>query len=343
MSLFLGMWMAFIITTPIHAQFSVNVNSDTSPTTFQMIQQMAQQLVAQTSIATDAKASKLEQILEYAKQAQRWISTVEHYSTMIINDIKKFTSLKGILQTVEKNLGLSDDTLKALSDIGQLIRASFTLKNNFMSLVRTRLQMIESLERRARQGIFSPSQDLDDLEEYLRYSIGRQAGATLATRRKLAETDTVLEQLTYDLQQVRAERAAVEKELKDLNAKLEQENSLSSNPRATAVDNNGSSTTTFNGRNSQSPEAITTMTIRKGQLEEQLIKLKEREQQIIEKIRNRYIIMQANYDGMYTKGKYWSTVLEGWNAFEHVKTEELERMIDTYGTTRGTGNVPSTR
>lgn len=326
-----GMWIAFFLAQPATAQWSVNINSDTSPTTFQMIQQMANQLVAQTSIAADAKTGRIAMVLEYVKTAQRWIETVNFYTTQIIGDIKRFTSLKGILSTVERQLGLSDDTLKALKDIGEIIRGAFTLKNSFLSLIRTRLSMIESLERRARQGIFNPQADLDDLEEYLRYSIGREAGATLATRAKLSELDPLIERLTYELQQVRAERAQKEKELAGINQQLGRETSLQQRPRTVTVDENGNSTQTLdNNRQSLSAEAVQTLTLRAGQLEQQIQDLIAREQTLVNQIQERYAAIQKNYDSAYLKGVYWQSVMRGWNKFDEVKRRELENMIDTY-------------
>lgn len=332
-SFFFGMWMAFVVVQPASAQWTVHINSDTSPTTFTMIQQMASQLGMQTSIASDAKLSRISQVLEYVKTAERWIQTIEHYTTQIIGDIRRFTSLKGILTTVERQLGLSDDTLKALRDIGEIIRGAFTLKNNFLSLIRTRLSMIESLERRARQGIFNPQADLQDLEEYLRYSIGREAGATLATREKLSEIDPLIERLTYDLQKVRAERIAKQKELDEINRQLGRESSLQTRPRVAGVDENGQSTTTFDGnRQSLSPDAVQTLTLRAGQLEEQIARLVEQEQRLVNEIQERYEAIQKNYTSAYLKGRYWQSVLQGWDKFDEVKRREMENLIDAYGT-----------
>ena len=332
--LFLGMWLAFSITQPVQAQWAVSVVNDTSPTTFQMLQQMAQQLAAQTSISVDAKASKLAQVAEYIKTAQRWVETVNFWSNQILGDIRRFTSLKGILSTVESQLGLSDDALKALRDVGEIIRGAFTLKNSFLSLVRTRLQMIESLERRARQGIFNPQADLQDLEDYLRYSIGKQAGATLASRQRLSEIDPLIERLTYDLQKVRAERAAKQKELDGINQQLGRENSLSSRPRVVTVDQNGNSNSTpGDNRTSLSPEAVQTLTLRAGQLEAQIQELSKRETELINEIQARYEAMQKNYTSAYLQGRYWQSVLQGWDKFEEVKRREIENLIDTYEAT----------
>ncbi len=338
MCVFLGMWIGMVVTRPAPAQFSVNINSDTSPTTFQMIGQMAAQLSAQSTIATSTTTSKVAQALEYVKTAQRWIAAVEQYTTQIIGDVKRFTSLKGIMSTVEKQLGLSDDTLKALRDVGEIIRGAFTLKNSFLSLVRTRLSMIENLEHRARNGIFNPSADLEDLEEYLRYSIGREAGATLATREKLSQSDPLLERLTYDLEKVRAERTAKQKELDGVNQQLGRENDLSSRPRIAGADENGQSTTTFdNARQSLSPDAITALTIRAGDLEKQIADLIVQEQKLVGEIQERYESMQKSYDNAYLKSRYWKSVLQGWNNFDAVKKREIENMIDGYGAATPTG------
>lgn len=329
---FFGMWIALTLTAPVHAQFSVHINSDTSPTTFTMIQQMVAQLSAQSTIATATTSSKLAQVAEYIKTAERWIQTVEHYSTQIIGDVRRFTSLKGVLSTVEKQLGLSDDTLKALADVGEIIRGAFTVKNQFLSLVRTRLSMIESLEMRARNGIFNPQADLQDLEDYLRYSIGKEAASRVATLNKLKEIDPLIERLNYEVEKVRAERAAKQKELDSINAQLGREGSLASRPRVAGVDQEGNSTTNFDsGRQSLSPDAISTLTARASSLEEQIQRLIEQEQKITAELQERYEEIQHNYDSAYLKGRYWSSVINGWSDFDVIKREELEKMIDLYG------------
>lgn len=338
---FFGMWLAAAMTAPVQGQFAVSVVTDTSRTTFAMLQQMASQPAAQSTIATATTGSKLAQALEYVKTAQRWIETVEQYTTQIAGDVRRFTSLKGIMGTVEKQLGLSDDTLKALADVGELIRGSFTVKNQFLSLVRTRLSMIESLSNRARSGIFNPQADLEDLEEYLRYSVEREAAVRLATLNKLKETDPLLERLNYELEKIRAERTAKQKELDAINVQLGKEGTLATRPRVAGADADGNSTTGFGGsRNSLSPEAIQTLTICAGQLEEQIARLVEQEQKLVNEIQERYESYQKNYDSAYLKGRYWSSVINGWTDFDVVKREELENMIDLYGNSTPPGAIP---
>ena len=106
MSVFFGMWMSFIITQPITAQWTVAVVSDTSATTFTQLANQTKQIALQTNQLFDQKTMSLKTVAEYIKQAERWLQTVEYFTNSIIGDIKRFTSLKGILTTVEKQLGL---------------------------------------------------------------------------------------------------------------------------------------------------------------------------------------------------------------------------------------------
>jgi hypothetical protein len=104
------------------------------------------------------------------------------------------------------------------------------------------------------------------------------------------------------------------------------------------VDDNGQSTTTFdNNRQSLSPDAINTLTLRAGQLEQQIQGLIEREQKLVDEIQARYEELQTNYTSAYLKGRYWNSVLTGYSRLDEVKKREMENMIDTYGTVNPTG------
>lgn len=341
-----GMWMALSFTTPVAAQWTVWQVGDSSPTTFAQLQLLTSQLLFQTTTATATTttatastttaaattASRLAQAVEYIQTAQRWIATVDQYTTILAGNIRRFTSLKGVLSTLEKQLGLSDDTLKALADVGEIIRGAFTIKNQFLSLITTRLAMIESLEARARNGIFNPSADLADLEEYLQYSIGREAAMRVATLSRLKETDALLERLNYELEKVRAERTAKQKELDMILQQLGMEGNLTTRPRVAGVDSDGNSTTVFdNTRQSLSPDAVQVLTIRKGQLEEQIQRLIEQEQKLVGEIQARYESIQEKYDSAYLKGRYWNSVINGWADFDVIKRDQLENLIDLYG------------
>jgi hypothetical protein len=146
----LGWFIGFLVAQPLFAQVPglpqpVVVIGDTSPTTIAQMQQQTQQTVLQTSVAADAKKSRIQTALENIKQAERWADTVNKYSETKIREVRRFSSLKGIMGFAEKQIGLSTDSLKAMGDVGELIRGVYTLKKQYQSLVRTRLAMIMGL------------------------------------------------------------------------------------------------------------------------------------------------------------------------------------------------------
>lgn len=327
----IGILLGLMFLSPTYAQFAVHILSDTSPTTIKQTQDLATQTVLQGAMVKTNEASFIKQVAEYGEQAKRWMDTVSHYSQMINDNAKRFTSLRGILKAAESQLGLSEDTLKALADVGDLIRGAYTLKNQFVALVQSRLAMIESLERRARNGIFDPRADLLDLENYLKNSVGREARRTLITREKIAQTDAVMEKLTRDLQEVRAERAAVEKELADLQKNISKETSLKRGSREAGSDeNSGASTTVFDdSRVSVSGDAVQTDTIRIGSLETALRDLKKRESELLDKIRERYESYQVGYDKAYYTAYEWNNTLEAWKQFNDEKIKQIDGLIST--------------
>lgn len=321
------------------AQWAVTVVADTSPTTIHQVQEATKQSILQGWIMRDGLDSKIQNYLHYAKEVQQWLDVINKYSAMIEQNVKRFTSLRGILGVVESQLGLSDDTLKALSDLGQAIRATISLKQQFIGLIRSRLAMIENLERRARSGIFNPQADLADLEDYLTTTMGRTAQARLRTRAKIAEQDPEMERLTVELEKIRASRTAAEKERADINQKLGRETSLTSRPRTVVVGEDGSSTPTTdpNGRTSLSIDGTNTMILRLGQLDQLIADLIKQEQDLVEKIAKRYQQYQARFDEAYFTAEQWKEATSGWTAFTEAKNAELGKLIDNYGNE----NIPS--
>lgn len=333
----LGWFIGFLVAQPLFAQVPglpqpVIVIGDTSPTTIAQMQQQTQQTVLQTSVAADAKQSRIQTYLEYVKQAERWADTVNQYSETKIREVQRFTTLKGTMGFAEKQIGLSTDTLKAMGDVGELIRGVYTLKKQYQSLVRTRLAMIANLERRGREGIFNPTADLQDLEDYLQNSIGRSAQATLATREKLAEHDDELELWTHQLVEVRRQLAEKEVELKKIQDELKKEAGLSQDARQTGANEDGTPADTGQtGRVSLSAEKIATLTTRTGQLEIQIIELKKQEAELIDKIKQRFDEYHARFDDSFYTAKKWQQTLDGWQMFSDIKKQEIRNMIDHYG------------
>lgn len=314
--------------------FPVTVIADTSPQSIQTAAATTQSVALQSQILTTGVQSKIEQALEYVRTAERWMKEVEFYTNQIMNQVRQFTSLKGILSFAEKQLGITEDTLKAVGEIGQIVKGIFTLKNNFLTLVRTRLAMIESLEDRARKGIFDPQADLADLEAYLNRAINKSARNIEITNERIAQTDDKLEKLNKEYKDIRARRVVIQIEMKKIREQLEKENELSTSSKQTVINDSGASDTAMSSdtRTSVSTDAISTLTIRLGQLEAMDNDLKKQESEVLEKIQAIYTAYTEKFDQAFYTGAYWRKVSRGWEVFAGAKADQIEAILDTTGT-----------
>ncbi len=154
-------------------------------------------------------AAKLE---EMQKELDRWMKTVEHYTRMYDKAVQQVTSLGGIQQLVA-----------SVAEIGKAVRQIYQLKRQIESMVQCRIRAIRSLDSRLKAGIFNPQQDLQDLEEYLRDSIGRSSQNTIANIERLANADNEFERLRYELQLAYGRLAEAEAALKQFEEMVDAE------------------------------------------------------------------------------------------------------------------------
>jgi chromosome segregation ATPase len=158
-------------------------------------------------------------IQEFVKEIDFWLQTVEHYSQMYDKAVKQVTSLGGILTTIDKQLARNKSLVSSIASIGQTVRQIYMLKRQIENMVQCRIRAVRSLDSRLKAGIFNPQQDLQDLEEYLRNSIGRSSQDTIANIERLANMDNEFERLRYELQNAYgrlAEAQAVLKQYEDM-------------------------------------------------------------------------------------------------------------------------------
>ena len=159
-------------------------------------------------------------IQEFAKEIDFWLQTVEHYSQMYDKAVKQVTSLGGILTTIDKQLARNKSLVSSIASIGQTVRQIYMLKRQIENMVQCRIRAVRSLESRLKAGIFNPQQDLQDLEEYLRNSIGRASQDTVANIERLANRDNEFERLRYELQNAYGRLAEAQAVLKQYDAML---------------------------------------------------------------------------------------------------------------------------
>lgn len=173
-------------------------------------------------------AAKLE---EMAREVDRWMTTVQHYADMADKMTKQITSLGGILTTVDKELSRNKDLVASISTIGQTIRQLYQLKQQVENMVQCRIRAIQQLDSRLRAGILNPQQDLQDLQDYLRDTIGRSAQDTIANQLRLANADNEFERLQYELQLAYTRLADAEANYKAFQKMLEVELAKPENER----------------------------------------------------------------------------------------------------------------
>jgi chromosome segregation ATPase len=160
------------------------------------------------------KPNFILKIEEMSRHVNEWMTTIEHYTDMYDKAVKQVTSLGGILTTVDKQLARNKNLVSSVASIGKTVRDVYQLKRQIESMVQTRIRAVKSLEGRLRAGIFNPQQDLADLEDYLRDSIGRASQDTIANRERIANADNEFERLVFDREQAYGRLAEAEAALK---------------------------------------------------------------------------------------------------------------------------------
>jgi chromosome segregation ATPase len=161
------------------------------------------------------------QLAKKIEEANRWLETVRHYATMVDKTIQQLTTMQGILRNVDEQLARNVRLVRFISNVGQIVRGSFQLKRQLEGMIRYRIAMLKSIDDRLRNGILDPEQDLRDLEDYLKFTIGRSADQTVARLDKLARNDSQLESWCVRRTQVQKDLAVAHEVLKQAEEQLE--------------------------------------------------------------------------------------------------------------------------
>ena len=177
----------------------------------------------QAQFAVYDGAAWSQHMAEYIKEAERWIETVNHYATMVQTAVAQVTSLGGILNLTDKILAHNNNLLATMSNLGQSIRGIFALKRQIEALVHYKIQALRNMDDRLRNGIFDLAADKQDLEDYLKQSIGRHSQDRVATLERVANMDTLLSRWQDDLMYARGKKAGLVKQKEEAEKKLEEE------------------------------------------------------------------------------------------------------------------------
>ena len=177
-------------------------------------------------------ANHQTQLARMAQDASRWVQTLNHYleeirkyQTMIDKQVEQITSLGNILRTVDEQLARHKNLIYTISGFGNTIRQIFQLQQDVRTMVTARILAVQRVWQRMKQGIFDPQQNMRDLEDYLRNSIGRSAQNRVEYYELLLSQDAEFSEAVYNREIAYGRLARAEEAQKALEQALTRETS----------------------------------------------------------------------------------------------------------------------
>ncbi len=179
---------------------------------------------AQAQFAVFDPTAYALQIQKRVEEINRWVQQVQQYTQMYQRAVEQLTTMRGVLSLVDKQLGRDLQLAVFVSSVGKIIRGSLKLRRDLEAMLTYRIAYIKNIDDRLRAGIFNPSADVQDLENYLKYSIGRHPQDTVARMEKLTSRDTELAGWLARRQEIESQLSAEYKTLIEAQTKAQNEN-----------------------------------------------------------------------------------------------------------------------
>lgn len=177
-------------------------------------------------------ANHVTQLERMAQDAARWIETVNHYleeinkyQAMIDKQVEQITRLGNIMQTIDEQLARNKTLINTVARFGQTIRQIFQLQQDIRTMVSCRILAVQRVWERMRNGIFDPQQNMRDLEEYMRHSIGKSSQQRIEYHELLLEQDAEFGEAVYNREVAYGRLARAEEAQKALETALTAETS----------------------------------------------------------------------------------------------------------------------
>jgi chromosome segregation ATPase len=176
------------------------------------------------------------QVAKKIDEAARWVETINHYIQMYENAVKQYekmvesvTNLRGILDKVDEQVMRHKQLISTYATLGRLIRGTFELKKRIEATITSQIQSVVNIARRLKNGIFDMEANKRDLDDFLRFSIGRSADAEMANLERLAKLDSELERMLFDRENMLLDLAKLYEEREKI---AEETRAMSANPDA---------------------------------------------------------------------------------------------------------------
>jgi len=171
---------------------------------------------AQAQFATFDTTNYALQVAKKIEEANRWLQAVQQYTAMYQKAIEQVSNLRGILSIVDEQITKNKRLVEGWAAVGRIVKGVYELKRQIENSIRSEIQAVVNISRRYRNGIFDMEANKRDLDEYLRFSIGRNADGSLKNLERLAQLDSSFERMLYDREMILAEIALLYKEQAEL-------------------------------------------------------------------------------------------------------------------------------
>jgi hypothetical protein len=177
---------------------------------------------AQAQWTTFDPSAYTQRIKSELKRALEWSEKVRQHQMLYTNAVEQLTTLGGILKRVDEELAKDKELARLTNDISDIIRGSVKLKNQIENQTRYQIAALQRIDNRVRNGIFDPEQDLQDFEDYLMHSMGRNSKQTIRLAVNTANADAILSVWMDQRRELSKKRAEAYKELDELIKKLDE-------------------------------------------------------------------------------------------------------------------------
>ncbi len=156
------------------------------------------------------------QVEKKIEETSRWLQKVQQYTVMYQKAIEQVSSLKGILSIVDEQITKNKQLVEGWAAVGRIVKGVYELKRQIENSIESEINAVVSISRRYRNGIFDLEANKRDLDDYLKFAIGRGADASLQNLKRLARLDASFERMLYDRELIQAELALLYKEQMEL-------------------------------------------------------------------------------------------------------------------------------
>lgn len=173
-------------------------------------------------IVFDAKNYAL-QVQKRIEEVNRFLATIQQYQQLYLNAVNQLLTLRGVLQTVEKHLAKNLEMARLTNDIAEIIRSSYQLRRQAENMARYQIASLQRIDDRLKNGILDPERDLQDFEEYLMYSMGRNSKQTIRLAVRTAQADVQAHKWMTDKASLEISLAEEWKKLEAYQQRLERE------------------------------------------------------------------------------------------------------------------------